>query len=233
MNVAFTRLTINGYGDQPVPNQFLRQRDETTTLAVLLPGQGYTADMPLFYYSEWIALEQGWDLLRVDYDYPALAYDASLDVRNQRLGERKQQLHTDVDAAFGAGLKQRSYETVVLIGKSLGTRAMAYLLSQQITQNVWNIWLTPLIHEPEVREKIERYPGRTFVAIGDKDHFYDREYLAELDASNGVDLVIVDGADHSMDISGDIFGSITEMGRLMSRLDAFLPKDDIAEAANP
>lgn len=223
MNVDFTRLAVKGYDGQPVPNQFLRQRGETATLAVLLPGQGYTADMPLFYYAEWIALERGWDVLRVDYSYPALAYDANVDIRRSHLEERKQQLFADVDAAFEAGSEQRPYETVVLIGKSLGTRAMAHLLSRDVAQARWSVWLTPLINEPDVREPIERYPGRSFVAMGTEDFAYDQSYLEWLRSSSGVDVVVVAGADHSMDVSGDIEGSIDAMGRLMSRLDRFLP----------
>lgn len=224
MNVDFDKLMINGYSDQLVPNQFLRQRDETSTLAVLLPGQGYTADMPLFYYSEWIALERGWDVLRVDYDYRSLEYDEDLDIRRKRLEERMQQLHSDVGAAFIGGLQQRDYEIVVLVGKSLGTRAMTYLLSQGISQNLWNVWLTPLINGQDVRECIEQHPGQTFVAIGTEDFAYDQEYLERLEASGEVEIVGVEGADHSMDISGDIARSIHAMGQLMSRLDAFLPE---------
>ncbi len=232
MNVEFTRLTIDGYRDQQVPNQFLRQVDATTTLAVLLPGQGYTTDMPLFYYAEWICLERGWDVLRVDYDYRSLEYEESLDLRRKRLEERKQQIYSDVEAAFMVGLQQRDYETVALIGKSLGTRAMVHILSQEPKMDVWNVWLTPLIGESEVREYIEQHPGQTFVAIGTEDFAYDEAYAGGLSDSGNVEVVVVEGADHSMDISGDIAGSIRAMGGVMSRLDAFLPRETTAGMAN-
>lgn len=223
MNVVITSLAIEGYEHQPVLNQFLRQNDEAKTLAVLLPGQGYTADMPLFYYLEWLALERGWDVLRVDYAYRPLEYHDDLDIRKQRLEERKQQLYADVEAAFKIGLQQRSYERVVFIGKSLGTRAMVCLLPHGIPQDIWNVWFTPLINEAEVRNEIERYPGRTFVAIGSKDPLYDGEYLARLGSDRDIETMVIEGADHSMDISGDVSGSIKAMGHLMSQLDAFLP----------
>lgn len=224
MNVEFTSLTINGYGDQPVPNQFLRQLDETKTLAVLLPGLGYTADMPLFYYAERIVLDRGWDAIRVDYDYPALAYSDRLEIRQQQLEERKQQLHADVDATLAEGLRQRDYDTIVLIGKSLGTRAMAHVLSEGITYDLWNVWLTPVINVAEVREHIERYPGKTFVVIGTDDFAWDEHYLDRLEVSGDAEVILVDGADHSLDISGDIEGSIQAVGQVMSRLDEFLPE---------
>jgi dienelactone hydrolase len=226
MNVEFTNLAIQGFEDQPVPNQFVRQRDETATLTVLLPGLGYTCDMPLFYYAEWIALERGWDVLRVDYDYHGFWSDASTD-------ERKLRLKIDVDAALIDGLRQRDYGRVVLVGKSLGTRAMVHLLDQEPKVDVWNVWLTPLINDPEVREQIERNSGNAFVAIGTEDSAYDHAYLQWLTDSRKVDVVVVGGADHSMDISGDIFGSIAAMGRLVSRLDGFLPEESVKTRANP
>ena len=89
MDIEFSSLTIHGYSGKPVPNLFARQRGDASTLAVLLPGQGYTARMPLFYYAEQIALERGWDVLSVDYAYPPLAYDGDPAVRARRLDARK------------------------------------------------------------------------------------------------------------------------------------------------
>ena len=149
MDIEFSSLTIHGYSGKPVPNLFARQRGDASTLAVLLPGQGYTARMPLFYYAEQIALERGWDVLSVDYAYPPLAYDGDPAVRARRLDARKREIEADVDAAFDVGLGQRDYDRVVLVGKSLGTRAMVHLLSRGLGQDVWNVWLTPLINEPQ------------------------------------------------------------------------------------
>ena len=64
-----TTLTIQGYRDEPVPNRFLRPDGAIDQLAVLLPGFGYTLDMPLFYYAQNLLLERGWDVLRVEYAY--------------------------------------------------------------------------------------------------------------------------------------------------------------------
>ena len=64
-----TTLTIQGYRDEAVPNRFLRPQGAINHLAVLLPGFGYTLDMPLFYYAQNLLLERGWDVLRVEYAY--------------------------------------------------------------------------------------------------------------------------------------------------------------------
>ena len=65
-------LAIRGFGDLPVPNRLLRPEGAIDCLAVLLPGFGYTLDMPLFYYAESLLLERGWDVLRVEYAYNRL-----------------------------------------------------------------------------------------------------------------------------------------------------------------
>ena len=62
-------LPIRGYRDEPVPNEFLRQKGESRHLAVFLPGMGYTCDMPLFYYAENLLQDAGADVLRVEYAY--------------------------------------------------------------------------------------------------------------------------------------------------------------------
>lgn len=62
-------LSITGFEGEPVPIQFLRQDGEAKGLAILLPGLGYTCDMPVFYYTELQFLVGGCDVLRVDYDY--------------------------------------------------------------------------------------------------------------------------------------------------------------------
>ncbi len=54
-----TTLTIHGYRGEAVPNQFLRPEGAIDHLAVLLPGFGYTLDMPLFYYAGNLLLERG------------------------------------------------------------------------------------------------------------------------------------------------------------------------------
>jgi hypothetical protein len=112
---------------------------------------------------------------------------------------------------------------VVLIGKSLGTRAMAHLLARGIDREIWNVWLTPLINAREVRNAIEAHPGRTFLAIGTEDFAYDKAYLDQLHDSGAADVVTIAGADHSIDIPGDIAASVRAVADVIARLDAFLP----------
>jgi len=63
------RLDIRGFAGEAVPNQFIKQESEADRLAILLPGMGYSCDMPLFYYAQNVLEERGADVLRVEYAY--------------------------------------------------------------------------------------------------------------------------------------------------------------------
>jgi hypothetical protein len=79
-----TTLDITGHRGLPVPNRLLRPRGPIEHLVVLLPGYGYTLDMPLFYYAENRALEVGADVLRVEVAYVRVAEFQAADDDEQR-----------------------------------------------------------------------------------------------------------------------------------------------------
>jgi predicted alpha/beta-hydrolase family hydrolase len=100
---ASTTLTIQGYRDELVPNRFLHTKGASDQLAVLLPGLGYTLDMPLFYYAENLLQERGWDVLRVEY-----AYNTRPEFQTLPKPERDRWILADTTAAWRAGLSQRT-----------------------------------------------------------------------------------------------------------------------------
>ncbi|MGG3572984.1 hypothetical protein ABES25_02705 [Bacillus gobiensis] len=56
--------TVNGYNGLPVQIAHFKQRT-AGTLAILLPGLGYTNQAPLLYYSLRVFLNRGYDVLEV------------------------------------------------------------------------------------------------------------------------------------------------------------------------
>jgi hypothetical protein len=71
-----------------------------------------------------ISDHHGADVLCVEYDYyckPAF--------RQASGAERDRWLFADATAALEAGLAQRTYEQIVLVGKSLDTLAMGHLIT--------------------------------------------------------------------------------------------------------
>jgi predicted alpha/beta-hydrolase family hydrolase len=213
-----TTLTIQGYRDEVVPNRFLRPEGAIDQLAVLLPGLGYTLDMPLFYYAEKLLLERGWDVLRVEY-----AYNTRPEFQTLPKPERDRWLLADTIAAWLAGRDQRTYERVVLIGKSLGTRAMGHLLTMaDPPPNVGAIWLTPLLGEEQLRQQIQQYGGPSLFVIGTADPHFEPVALEKMQVATIGEAVVVRNADHGMDIPGDPIASVRAVERVVEALGRFL-----------
>ena len=213
-----TTLTIGGYRDEQVPNRLQRPEGAIDHLAVLLPGYGYTLDMPLFYYAEHLLLERGWDVLRVEY-----AYNTRPEFQTLPKPERDRWLLADTTAAWRAALGLRTYERVVLIGKSLGTRAMGYLLTVADPHpNVGAVWLTPLLGEEQLRKQIQQYGGPSLFVIGTADPHFDPVVLEKMQVATIGEAVVVRNADHGMDIPGDPIASVRAIERVVEALGRFL-----------
>jgi len=212
------KLTIQGYREEPVPNRFLRPEGAIDHLAVLMPGLGYTLDMPLFYYAENLLQQRGWDVLRVEY-----AYNTRPEFQTLPEQERDRWLLADTTAAWRAGLGQRTYERAVLIGKSLGTLAMGHLLTMgDLPPAVGAVWLTPLLTKERLRQQISRYGGPSLFVIGTADPHFDPVVLEKMQVATVGEAVVVRNADHGMDIPGDPIASVRAVERVVEALSRFL-----------
>lgn len=213
-------LTIRGYQDEPVPHAFLRQETETRHLAVMLPGIAYTCDHPLLYYPARLLLDSGADVLRVEY-----AYNKNPAYKGLAPAEQGAWLDADVTAAYRAALTQRAYERMTLVGKSLGTLAMSHLLtSEEGLAAATAAWLTPLLRFEQPRSQIARWGrgGRSLFAIGSADPYYDAAGLAEVEQATDGESIVIEGADHSLEIPGDMARSLEALRRVMQALGRFL-----------
>jgi hypothetical protein len=213
-----TTIDIRGHRGQAVPNRFFAQDSETHHLAVIFPGLGYTADMPVLYYPRRLLLERGADMLLVAYDYRRRQ-----GFRMPRDPERDRWFFDDVAAACAAGLGQRSYSGVTLVGKSLGTRAMGYLLTEDARlSRARCMWLTPLLRDDRLRAEMSRARGHSLFVIGTADSHYDPAYLEEVRLASGGEGVVLQGADHSLEIEGDVVGSIRAVEQTVRVMQQFL-----------
>lgn len=214
-------IEIPGYGGENVPNEVLRQPLGSSSLGVILPGGGYTSAMPLLYYAGKLLIERGCDVLIVNYDYRS----AIRTVPRQELEER---LHTDTLQALSVAYGRYPYTSVVLVGKSLGTMAMAHLLESRQWPIVATAWLTPILGRDDVRLGLEKMSHRSFVAIGTDDGEYNKQLLDELEQRHGVDVCTIQNAEHSIDIDGDVPGSVEAVRTVVQRMQAFLERIDPA-----
>ncbi len=213
-----TSLEIIGYRGEPVPHTFFRQEQETSRLAILFPGYEYNADMPALYYLSRLLRETGADLLSVEYDYARRADFPALPDK-----ERMSWLHADANAACQAALKQRAYRQIILAGKSIGTLAMGNLLATEPRVKAARyVWLTPLLHDKQLRAQITLGRPPSLFVIGTADGHYAPSYLEEIvEATQGQSVVIQD-ADHGLEIKGSVARSLRALERVVAAMEAFL-----------
>ena len=211
-------LEIRGYRDEPVPHTFYEQEETPAQVALLLPGMGYTSHMPLLYYPARIMLSAGADVLGLEYDY-----NRRKDFMALPGEERKQWLLTDVTRACHTVLEGRSYQEITIIGKSLGTRAMGHLLTADDQLREANaIWLTPVLRSERLCTQIREWGRRSLMVIGTADPHFNQALLDEIQRETDSEMLIIEGADHSLEIGGDVLRSLAAMEQVIRAIQAFV-----------
>lgn len=211
-------LDIAGHRDERVPNTFFRQKRETSHVAIVLPGAGYTCDMPLLYYSVLTMLDAGADVLQVEY-----AYNRQPDFREIPDAEREQWIAADATAARDAALREAPYTQMTFIGKSIGTRAMGCLLATNPhPADVHAVWLTPLLRNDRLRAQIREHGSPSLFVIGTADPHYDASLLADVQEATGGDAIVVQGGDHSLEIAGNTPKSLDAIVQTIHALATFV-----------
>jgi len=222
-------LDVPGYQNRPVPHTFMRQEARTDHLGIVYPGYRYRATMPVLYYSAGLLLDRGADVLRVE-----TAYDACADWQALSQAERDRWFAADAEGACAAALAQRAYRRVTLVGKSIGTLAVGHLVSACAVLDSLEtgcVWLTPLLRDERLCAQMARAAGRALFVSGTADPHYALERLAELERVTGGQSVVIEGADHSLEVAGDVPGSLRAMERVVTALVRFLDEGGDAHRA--
>jgi hypothetical protein len=211
--VEITTISIRGYGGRSVPNRLFRQAG-AQRLALILPGLRYTCDMPLLFYPARLMLQRGAAVLQVHSDYTQAAYQSA---------SRSEQAHwlaEDTQAAYQAGLAAGDFRELILIGKSIGTLALASLVAGGVEAP--SIWLTPLLRQSRLVEAALQQKGPALFIGSSSDPTFDPAQMQHIqDAGKGEGLVFP-GADHSLEIPGDVLTSLGIMRQVVERIQAFL-----------
>ncbi|MGO9378810.1 MAG: alpha/beta family hydrolase [Dissulfurispiraceae bacterium] len=211
-------LDIKGYSNEAVPNTFFRQKAETKHLAILLPGLGYTAHMPVMYYTGLALLAKQADVMRADYNYIKHSDFMALDP-----DERRRWAAKDAMAVFNAAIDQRKYDEITLVGKSIGTSAMGHLIATiHDMPRLRCIWLTPLLKNEYLLSQIKQVEHRALFVVGTRDPYYDKAILEDLLKTTGGESIIITGADHSLEIDGDPVKAIQALERIVDGILKFL-----------
>ena len=211
-------LNIKGHGGRTLNNRFYQHSAETKKVALVFPGQAYTSSMPLLHYTVQAILASGISVLTVDYDY-----SNNEEYMKQEIRERADWLVADVEAALEFITKKKKQEVVCLTGKSLGTIAVGHLLEKyENLRAVKTVWLTPLIKNPELMEQMLNYMKDSVLVIGTKDSHYDSDIIDRLNMSTQLSGIVIEGANHSLEIEGDTVKSLRVLMQIVTILQQFL-----------
>jgi len=110
-----------------------------------------------------------------------------------------------------------------LAGKSIGTLALGHLLeTHENLRNAKTIWLTPLIKNPELMEQMLTYMKDAIMVIGTSDSQYDLDLIDRLNANTFLGGIVVYGANHSLEIEGDVTKSLRVLMQIVTIIQQFL-----------
>jgi predicted alpha/beta-hydrolase family hydrolase len=218
-NLKITSLIISGYAGKTVPNRFFRQEGAVQTLAVLFPGLNYSCDMPLLFYPLKLLLARGAEVLQVRADYSVQEY------RALPPEERAAWLAADARAVVQAARFQGEYPRLVLVGKSIGTIALASLVP--LAPQAVTIWLTPLLRDSLVTKAAEQNRGAALFVAGTADDLYDAAALKRIQAATQAEAELIEGGNHSLEIEGDFFASLRALEQTMRAVAGFLGRQDV------
>lgn len=206
---------VKGYKGLDIPFTILSTHEDAKSLAVILPGAGYTTKAPLFHYSTGMFLQKSFDVLQVNYQYKDKAYD---DFTMEEISEA---IKLDVKTVIDDVLTGKTYENYYLIGKSLGTIAMSDELNRKTFKNAKAIWLTPLIQREDVLSAMARTQNKSLCIIGDKDPYYTEERYSQVIKNQNIKAKLIPNVTHSLEYDENAVESIDVLKNVITWIEQF------------
>mgnify|MGYP000592544302 CR=1 FL=1 len=174
-------------------------------VAVVLPGARYLPFAPLLWFTREVALTHGWSVLEVWDEY----CDRSVDPRRW------------VEVRTEAALAEAGAVEILLVAKSL----TSWAVTSAGERGFPGVWLTPLLHEPEIARGFKRLRAPALLVGGTADESWD----GELARRSGHEVLELPGANHALQLDGDPLGSLDALRAVVARVDSFFAARDDAK----
>jgi hypothetical protein len=182
------------------PGEAILHEGDPERCVVLLPGVRYFSQAPLLWFAREAAGAAGWSALELSDRAPAGADPFGW------MSERADRALAATDAS-----------RIVVMGKSLGSVAAPLAAERGLPA----LWLTPLLGRPEVVGALNaaRAPA---LLIGSKA---DPTWAdGELPANDLLEIVELEGLDHSLQVEGDPLASLDVLRNVTERVAGFLER---------
>lgn len=189
--IVFTGMS----GD--IPTSLLTPLEANGKLAIVLPGAGYSCRQPLLYFAIQVLLGKRLTVLAVDKVYAEDPNWARLSTMEEALAVVKD----DSIQLFDQIARRFPEKIDILLGRSLGTYAIACAIEKQVVSPQKIVWQTPSLNDKWSIIKACNIHG--FAIIGNADTRYEVA-LPHLPK----DRIVIEHADHAMEIPGKPIQSI-------------------------
>ncbi|MCA1055370.1 alpha/beta hydrolase [Rossellomorea aquimaris] len=211
-----TSSSVTGFKGKQVPYNLLTTTEHPRGLAIFFPGMGYSVMGPLLHYPTGIFLNEGWDVLHINYHYH------SDDVKELSDDEFDEVMKDDCQNVIDAVLEKRAYDAYSLIGKSVGTIPMGNELQRECFKDANVIWLTPLHKVDSVHAAMKERGHKGILFIGDHDRHYDEGRFGELASNPDLQLHLIPRANHSLEHDFHVLKSIDIHKSIMTAIERFI-----------
>jgi len=180
--------------------------------ALVFSGLRYSPARPLLHYTHKLLRNRGWAVLEAWYDYD----------RPEFLTAHESRRHSWITADATAVWKWARGHTRprLLVGKSIGTLAMAFLRDLEPEPPVAKVWLTPLLRADDVLRAILEDPAPGLLVAGGADPATPPELLDGLQRA-GLHTLVLAGAGHGLEVD-ETLASLDLLRDYLQSLDAFL-----------
>ena len=182
--------------------QVLRPK-QGSSLSLVIAGAGYHTDLPLLYFISQLLVTTG-DVLQAKYS----------------------SIPTEViEEAWFEISSNRKYESLFVVGKSAGaSKASRLIENNKEFENAKVIWLTPLIKNEKLFERLMTFKNPSLLIIGNKDRHYDAERLAQLRERANFQIKIIPNATHSLEYvdKGNVEASLEILKEIIEEVASFI-----------
>ena len=184
-----------------------------THLGLVVPGGPFFLSAVLRVPA--VALQQrGADVREVPL-FPGFNMSGSLEDNRDYFDGVGQQMQEIID--------ERDWSQVTFVAKSVGTMILGAVGARlSVPGRVNALWLTPCFPLDYVRDGAVATGWRSLIVSGAADDWYDAARTTEVAQALGADQVLIGGAEHNLEIAGNVEATLGALEQLATATLAFI-----------
>jgi hypothetical protein len=205
-------MIINNDGSKMIPYKLIEQKEETNSLAIVLPGAGYSTQSPLLHFTTGLFYKKGYDVLHLNYSFS----------RQELSTLNEKDFAKDVQLAIEKVIMDKKYSNYYVVAKSIGTKALINLLDHPILKVAKVVWLTPLLQNEAVFNAMLNSDNRGLCIMGENDRqCFIVERFEQLKNKQNLLLKVVAGGNHNLELDNEPIKSIEILKGVISNINEF------------